>query len=429
MTFKPTKYNLLCCATGRRFEDAGWTLADSECTCPSLVRAEYENKQYNPRTDLDGFYRFADWLPVRRTLEGSCAPVTYKSEGLAKELGLENLYITFSGYYPKIGAKMMTCSFKETEAYSVCGRLPEDNKKILVVASAGNTARAFAKVCSDNNIPLLLSIPLDNINALWFDKPLNECVKIIASPKGSDYFDAIALSDIACKSDMFMAEGGAKNVARRDGMGTTLLSAVEFIGRIPDAYFQAIGSGTGTIAAWENNLRLIEDGRYGTHKMKLYPSQNAPFTIMYDSWKIHSRELVPMTPEEAREAASIIDAKVLSNRKPPYSLAGGLYDAMDDAGGTIYKVDNQQLHEWKDKFLALEGIDIHYAAAVAVASLVQAVEEGTVRKRDVIMLNITGGGEELAKSEKEIVYATPHLVLDPAQPEDTLISQIEKLFK
>ena len=429
MTFKPTKYNLLCCATGRRFEDAGWTLADSECTCPSLVRAEYENKQYNPRTDLDGFYRFADWLPVRRTLEGSCAPVTYKSEGLAKELGLENLYITFSGYYPKIGAKMMTCSFKETEAYSVCGRLPEDNKKILVVASAGNTARAFAKVCSDNNIPLLLSIPLDNINALWFDKPLNECVKIIASPKGSDYFDAIALSDIACKSDMFMAEGGAKNVARRDGMGTTLLSAVEFIGRIPDAYFQAIGSGTGTIAAWENNLRLIDDGRYGTHKMKLYPSQNAPFTIMYDSWKIHSRELVPMTPEEAREAASIIDAKVLSNRKPPYSLAGGLYDAMDDAGGTIYKVDNQQLHEWKDKFLALEGIDIHYAAAVAVASLVQAVEEGTVGKRDVIMLNITGGGEELAKSEKEIVYATPHLVLDPAQPEDTLISQIEKLFK
>ena len=429
MTFKPTKYNLLCCATGRRFEDAGWTLADSECTCPSLVRAEYENKQYNPRTDLDGFYRFADWLPVRRTLEGSCAPVTYKSEGLAKELGLENLYITFSGYYPKIGAKMMTCSFKETEAYSVCGRLPEDNKKILVVASAGNTARAFAKVCSDNNIPLLLSIPLDNINALWFDKPLNECVKIIASPNGSDYFDAIALSDIACKSDMFMAEGGAKNVARRDGMGTTLLSAVEFIGRIPDAYFQAIGSGTGTIAAWENNLRLIEDGRYGTHKMKLYPSQNAPFTIMYDSWKIHSRELVPMTPEEAREAASIIDAKVLSNRKPPYSLAGGLYDAMDEAGGTIYKVDNQQLHEWKDKFLALEGIDIHYAAAVAVASLVQAVEEGTVGKRDVIMLNITGGGEELAKSEKEIVYATPHQVLDPAQPEDTLISQIEKLFK
>lgn len=428
MNFKPTKYNLMCCATGRRFEDAGWTLADAECSCPSLVRAEYENKQYNPRTDLEGFYRYADWLPVRRTLKGSCAPVTYKSEALAGELGLENLYITFSGYYPKIGARMMTCSFKETEAYSVCGRLPENNDRILVVASAGNTARAFAKVCSDNNIPLLLSIPEDNISALWFDKPLNDCVKIIASPKGSDYYDAIALSDIACKCDMFMAEGGAKNVARRDGMATTLLSAVEVIGRIPDAYFQAIGSGTGTIAVWENNLRLIEDGRYGSHKMRLYPSQNAPFTIMYDSWKIHSRELVHMTPEEARQAASVIDAKVLSNRKPPYSLAGGLFDAMEDAGGDIYKVDNEQLRLWKDKFLKLEGIDIHNAAAVAVASLVQAVEEGTVKKDEVVMLNITGGGEELAKSEISVVYAKPHLVIDPSLPEDTIINQIKELF-
>ena len=205
MTFKPTKYNLINCADGRRFEDEGWTLADPQSSTPSLVRAEYENKEYNPRTDLEGFYRYADWLPIKRTLEGSCAPVTYKSEKLARELGLNNLYITLSGYYPAIGARMATCSFKETEAYSVCARLPENNDKVLVVASAGNTARAFAKVCSENNIPLLLSIPLDNINALWFKKPLNDCVKIIASPAGSDYFDAIALSDIACKSPRFMA--------------------------------------------------------------------------------------------------------------------------------------------------------------------------------------------------------------------------------
>ncbi len=429
MTFKPTDYKLMNCADGRILDDAGWTLADPESPVPSLVRAVYESKEYNPRTDLDGFYRYADWLPIKRTLAGSCAPVTYKSEKLAAELGLENLYITVSGYWPEKGARMETCSFKETEAYSVCARLPEDNEKVLVVASAGNTARAFAKVCSDNNIPLLLSIPEDNISALWFKKPLNDCVKIIASPKGSDYFDAIALSDIACKSGIFMAEGGAKNVARRDGMGTTLLSAVEVIGRIPDAYFQAIGSGTGTIAAWENNLRLIEDGRYGTHKMKLYPSQNDPFTIMYDSWKIHSRALVPMTPEEARKAAAIIDAKVLSNRKPPYPISGGLFDALEDAGGDIFKATNEELHAWQEKFLELEGIDIHNAAAVAVASLAYAVNAGAIKKEDVIMLNITGAGEERAKSEGEIFYAKPHLVIDPEQPEEVIIPMVENLFK
>ena len=428
MTFKPTKYALRCCATGNIFEDTGWSLADPQCDCPSLVRADYEQKKFNPREDLDGFYRYADWLPIRRTLKGSCAPVTYKSEALAGELGLDNLYITFSGYWPEKGAKMETCSFKETEAYSVCARLPENTGKVLVVASAGNTARAFAKVCSDNNIPLLISIPEDNISALWFTKPLNDCVKIIASPKGSDYFDAIALSDKVCTDSRFMAEGGAKNVARRDGMGTTLLSAVEAIGRIPDAYFQAIGSGTGTIAAWENNLRLIEDGRFGTHKMRLYPSQNDPFTIMYDSWKLHSRGLVDMTPDQAREAAAIIDAKVLSNRKPPYGLVGGLFDSMEDAGGDMFKVTNDELHTWKKRFLELEGIDIHNAAAVAVASLAQAVSCGAVAKDETIMLNITGGGEERAKSEQEIVYARPHLVLDPALSTEEIISEINKLY-
>lgn len=427
MLNKPTQYTLHCCADGHRFEDQGWTLADSACSCPSLVRAEYENKEFNPREDLDGLYRYADWLPINRTLKGSCPPVTYKSEALAKELGLENLYITFSGYWPKIGAAMATCSFKETEAYSVCGRLTPDNDKVLVVASAGNTARAFAKVCSDNDIPLLISIPEDNMDALWFSAPLNDCVKIIAAPKGSDYYDAIALADKVCTDPHFMAEGGAKNVARRDGMGTTLLSAVEVIGRIPDAYFQAIGSGTGAIAAWENNLRLIEDGRFGTHRMRLYTSQNAPFTVIYDSWKLRSRALVELTPDDARKAAEEINAKVLSNRKPPYSLAGGLYDAMQDAGGDIFKVTNEDLDVWKEKFQQLEGIDIHNASAVAVASLAQAVADGKVKKDEVIMLNITGGGEQLAKAEQDVVYAKPHLVLDPGLPAEDIVNAVLEL--
>lgn len=428
MTFTPTKYKLMNCATGRIFDDAGWTLADPECDTPAMVRAVYEDKKFEISDDLNGFYRFSKWLPVKRTLKHSHAPVTYRSEALASCLGLENLYITFSGYFPKIGACMETCSFKETEAYSVCARLPEDNKRVLVVASAGNTARAFAKVCSDNNIPLLLSVPQDNISALWFHRPLNDCVKIIAAPAGCDYFDAIVLADKVCKSPKFLAEGGAKNIARRDGMGTTLLSAVEKIGRIPDAYFQAIGSGTGTIAVWENNLRLIEDGRFGSHKMRLYPSQNDPFTIMYDSWKAASRALVPLSAEEARHQAAEIKAKVLSNRKPPYSLAGGLFDAISDAGGDIYKVTNDELGFWKEKFRELEGIDIYSAASVAVASLEKAVADGTVRKDEVIMLNITGGGESLTKEHHDVIYAKPDMVIDTYLPAEEIVSMVEKMF-
>lgn len=425
---KPTVYSLVNVADEHRFEDAGWTLADSASQQASLIRADYSTKQFTPDPAEEGLYRYHNWLPIKRTLKGSCAPVTYKSKGLAEALGLNNLYITFSGWNPSVGARFKTASFKETEAYSVCARMDENEKRVMVVASAGNTARAFAHVCSMNNIPVVISIPYDNLSSLWFDAPLNPCVKIIASPAGSDYFDAIQLADKLCTDEMFFAEGGAKNIARRDGMGTTLLSAIEAIGNIPDAYFQAVGSGTGAIAAWENNLRIIEDGRFGTKKMRLMTSQNAPFTIMYDSWKAGQRTLVDFPAAKARKASAEICAKVLSNRKPPYSLCGGLYDATVDTNGEIYSVENYEAEYWAEMFEEKEGVDISAAASVAVASLAQAVKNGDVSENDIIMLNITGGGEKKAKEElgSGIFLAKADLVMDPEDDSESIVAKVKE---
>lgn len=409
MEFLPTKYRLLTVATGREFDDEGWTLDDPQCGEPSMVRPIYEKKQLNVQENRDlGLYRYADWLPIKTLLCHPSEPITYKSEGLAKYLGLNNLYITFNGWWPERNARMTTCSFKEMEAFSVCARLGDEQKdKVLVVASAGNTARAFAKVCSDNGIKLLLCVPQDNIGALWFDKPLNPCVKLITTESGSDYFDAINLSNVVCELDGYLAEGGAKNIARRDGMGTTMLSATTFIGRTPDFYFQAVGSGTGAIAAWEANLRFIGDGRFGSHKARLMVSQNKPFVPMYDAWHTDSRALLPYDPDQARKDAAEICAPVLSNRKPPYGLAGGLFDALKDTQGDIFAVSNAEAEAAKALFEETEGIDIYHAAAVATASLQQAVEKGTVKANDVVMLNITGGGEQRFMAEHEIHRLQP----------------------
>lgn len=427
MAFKPTKYKLQNVATGRVFEDEGWTLSDPQSETPSLVRAIYEKEKFEPVEGKKGLYRYANWLPVRTTLRRSHAPVTYKSTHLAQFLGMENLYITLSGYCPRLGARMETCSFKETEAFSVCARLPKNNRRILVVQSAGNTARAFAKVCSDNNIPIVICIPKDNASDLWFTKRLSSCVKVVATPSGTDYYDAIALGEKLCTDPRYMAEGGAKNVARRDGMGTTVLSAVEAIGRIPDAYFQAVGSGTGAIAAWENAERLAADGRFGENNMRVYTCQNAPFTLMYDSWKAHSRALLPITAEESRKKSEVILAKVLSNRKPPYSLSGGLFDVLEKSHGDMFKVSNEEIVYWVVQYLNLEGYDIFPASACAVASLKQALDNRTVKRDETVMLNITGGGL-LNATRKGYVLKEPDLILSPDQPAEEIIMAIDKLF-
>jgi len=404
--FSPTQYILKSFKSAKEFTDTGWLLDAPEETEPSLIRAIYNKKQIDVKDDSWGLYKFADWLPIGRVLEGSSAPVTYKSEGLAKELGLKNLWITFSGYWPEKGANMSTCSFKETEAYSVCGRMHSKT----------------------NNIPLLICVPEDNLNALWFDEPINDCVKLVCSKSGSDYFDAIHLSNIAAAMDGFIAEGGAKNVARRDGMATTMLSATTTIGRIPDYYFQAIGSGTGAIAAWEANLRLIEDGRFGTHKTKLMISQNSPFQPIYDAWKADSRHMLPLHEDLARKQVEEIVAKVLSNRKPPYPIAGGLYDALKDTDGEVLLASNKEADEAAKLFLQLEGNDIHPASAIATATLIDAAKNGTIKKDDVVMLNITGGGEEKFRNENELYFLKPEIVFDINPDEVEVKQKVAQLF-
>lgn len=423
-------YLLMNVATGRIFKDQGWTLDDPAGQTPSLVRAVYEQKQLRVGDDRLGLYKYADWMPIRRILANPSCPITYKSEKLAKRLGLSNLFITFSGWWPAKGASMTTCSFKETEAYSVCARLGERHKdEVLVVASAGNTARAFAKVCSDNGIKLLLCVPQDNIEALWFDKPLSPCVKLVTTASGSDYFDAIQLSNHVCELPGFLAEGGAKNIARRDGMSTTMMSAVTTIGRIPDCYFQAVGSGTGAIAAWEANLRFLEDGRFGQNKARLIVSQNKPFVPMYEAWRQDSRALLPYDPDQARHDAAQICAPVLSNRKPPYAIAGGLYDALKDTGGDILAVTNDEANAAKQLFEETEGIDIYHAAAVAVASLVQAINNNKVQKDETIMLNITGGGEKHFKEEHKIQRLEPVHVFPIGFTKEEVATVMERLLK
>ncbi|MFU8842658.1 MAG: cysteate synthase [Bacteroidales bacterium] len=426
LKLEKTEYLLESIATENMFEDSGWMLEAPGETIPTLIRAIYKKKQLDLKGDAYGLYTFADWLPITRMLEGSSAPVTFKSQGLAGKLGLKNLYITFSGYWPEKGASMRTCSFKETEAFSVCARLKPGENRVLVVASAGNTARSFARVCSDNNIPLLLCVPEDNIHALWFDEPIRDHVKLVVSRSGGDYFDAIHLSNVAVELEQFVAEGGAKNIARRDGMGTTVLSAVTTIGTIPDYYFQAVGSGTGAIAAWEANLRLIADGRFGSKKMKLMVSQNLPFKPIYDAWKAASRPMLPLDDDTARKQVEAIMAKVLSNRKPPYSIAGGLYDALVDSGGDVLLATNREAEEAAGIFEETEGIDIHPAAAVATASLISALKENRIEKESLIMLNITGGGEKRFMRDKKLYTLKPSLIFD-INPDTTDVK--EKLIR
>ena len=412
------KHRLLCLSTGSELEDDGLILNNPRSGRDSLLRSLFPRKEFRPDSARRGIYRYSDWLPIAESVDSAAAPVTFRSARLGRRLGLSRLFVTFNGRWDAIGAETETGTFKDCEAAAVLARFPRGCGRVLVVASAGNTARAFIKTASDNGLPLVAVIPESCLGELWIPGEKGPGIFIVAASGGADYQEVIGLANRICEIPGFQSEGGAKNVARRDGLGVSVLSAAEEAGEIPDFYFQAVGSGTGAIAAHEANLRLNESRDFEAKTMSLELSQNAPFTPIFDAWVSGSRTMAtggPEGAESARARIGAIHAKTLSNRNPPYGLVGGLFDCLVASRGEVLAVTNAEAREAQEVFRELEGCDISAEAGVATASLIKKAERGEIGATSLVMLNVTGGGLERLRGDPRSARLRPDLVLGVAE--------------
>jgi cysteate synthase len=398
---------ILRCPEGEIVEENIHTLA-----CPfghrGLLRAEYSVKRLMPR-DFSGIYKFYDWLPVHSVLNTRSAPVAFQSEGLSREFGLKNLWIGFTGYYPERGAYTTSCSFKEMEALPTYSRVNDFGGGTVLLASAGNTARAFAQVAGEIGGKCLIVVPERSASRLKVTKNAGNARLFTVN---GDYTDAIEMSERIAALGGFILEGGAKNVARRDGMGTVLLEGALTMGRLPDHYFQAVGSGTGAISAWEASMRLLEDGRFGSRFPILNLAQNLPFVPMQRAWDARRRDITREDLGDSAYDSGLLYADVLANRKPPYGIPGGVFDAMSACGGRFFGISEAEATSAGKLWTSLESVSLDPAANVALASLIRATEEDMVSDEDVIFLNITGGGMDRAEEELGLMTILPEACLN-----------------
>ncbi|MBW4028783.1 MAG: cysteate synthase [Acidobacteria bacterium] len=392
------EYEIFCPTCGAIAEDDGAQLECERCRGTSLLQCKFKEPKLPISESEHGIFRYRKWLPVRRVSLSCSGGAFYRSKGLAKELGLRNLWISFNGFWPEKGSTLQTGTFKDIEAACVLSRRAETDNRVLVVASAGNTASAFIAACSQNEIRCVIVIPERGLKELRIVGPVGSDVNLVVLADPADYFDAIEFSRRLTVFPDFVLEGGVRNVARRAGLATVLLQAYEALGCLPEYYFQAISSGCGAIAVYEYSRRIAGDkGRVP----KLLLSQNSPFAPIYRAWLSRSRTFIESDKETARLDQRRMIAPVLGNRTPPYSLAGGVFDTLEGSGGDVKAVTNEAAIAAAKLFQTAEGIDIELAAAVAVANLIGAVQRNGISPDAVICLNITGGGKSrLANSQR-----------------------------
>ncbi|ELP62052.1 cysteate synthase [Streptomyces turgidiscabies] len=393
-------YTLVCTSCGCRYEDDGLILDCPRPHDPAFLRTEYTaHSGYEGSTGRTGtgLFRHAPLLPVARTFPDVPGPVVHHADRLGRRIGLEQLWIAFNGYWPERGAQLPTCTFKDLEAYTVLGRLPVD-PPVLVIPSAGNTAAAFAWAATRHQVPCLLVVPAPAMAGMRFPGPLDPCVRIVVLDGGATYSDTIAAADLLARLPGHQAEGGCRNVGRRDGLGTVMLAAAEAIGRLPQTYVQAVGSGTGAIGAHEAARRI----RAGCERLpRLLMCQNAPFTPLFEAWR--SGGAAPADREHEPLA------RELTNRRPPFAVHGGVRDVLTESGGDVLRVDNVAAIAAMDLFAETEGIDIEPGAGVALAALADAVSAGRVDRDEVVLLNITGGGRARQARDLRLIPAEPWL--------------------
>ena len=133
-------FNIRCRKCGKELQEI--YCAFCEHCIGSLLVTEYKDPEYVNGSG-EGIWRY-NWLPVHSPRFKQSGPVVYKPEKFSQLLDLENLYIAFNGYWPEKGGVLESCTFKEFEAAVVLQNAMENGVEGLVVASAGNTARAFS---------------------------------------------------------------------------------------------------------------------------------------------------------------------------------------------------------------------------------------------------------------------------------------------
>ncbi len=390
-----SKLRIVCAKCG----DTLPPLAHACPRCPdALPRAEYAEKSFVLQDRCD-IFRFGAWLPAEATVETPIGPAVFRSERLAETLGLTELSIAFSGYAPEVGARNPTGTFKDFEALPTLLYLREHGAASVVLASAGNTARAFAHAAGVLGFATTIVVPEEAAASVWVPARPTEDVRLIVVAKSADYAAAIRLAGAIAERYGVHGEGGARNVARRDGMGTTILEYARTERRLPRHYVQAVGSGTGAIAAWEAALRLQASGEFADPLPRLHLAQNVPFTPIHDAWAA-GEEIEPERDiaGQLRRIAAIA-APVLANRTPPFALEGGVRAALRATGGHTYAVTNSEIAAAQRLFEEQEGLPVGPESGAALAALRQGLAREWIGRAESILLHVTGNGDAVLRRD------------------------------
>lgn len=421
--------------------NCGWEtnlqdLSPSMTGCPrcgeKIIEARYDVGHIRPaewRQEFAkrpaGLWRYREMLPIYDaqnivSMNEGGTPLI-KSEHLAANLGLKNLYIKDERQGP-------TRSFKDRQATVAVSAMKELGIREVVVASTGNVAIAYAAYCARAGIKLWAFFP-----ALTPNEKMREAAvygaQVIKTTGNYDQTKALAASFAAAKG--IFLDKGVKSVAAMEGMKTMAYEIAEQLGdeledgkrwRSPDWFLQGVSGGLGPIGVGKGFREMLDFG-FIDKMPALGMIQSAGCAPMVHAWQNNQRVATPVEHPE-----TVIVTLATGNPGRAYEM---LYDYACEYGGDFVDASDEDAFNAIRILASLDGMSMEPATGVTFAGLIKMVRRGIIKPDDVVVVN--GSGHTLPVETQILGEHWDHVVELEAReqtalvPEESLVSAMQKM--
>jgi threonine synthase len=370
-------WELECVKCGARSPGKCGTL----CKCGGMLDAAYDLSTAKFIDSENSFVRFADLLPVRdRRLFPTTARRTpcVHAARLGQAIGLRSLYL-------KNETRLPTGTTKDRASVVVLAMFLEQGTLAFATSSTGNAGSGYAYALqtepSFGDMEMHLFVGENFSGRSHYGD--SRRVKVFALKNGT-FEDASAVAAAYAKQKGMPTDGGFFSPGKREGAKLAFFESVEQIPRPIDWYVQAISSGLGVQGIFKGAKELAAMRRID-RLPRLLCVQEDTCAPQVRAWR---EGAVDIRPEHiVREPKGIALAV---HRGDPSRAYPYMRESVIESKGTFTAVGETEIRETREMIRELEGIEVCFNSACAMAGVIREARAGVIRGDQVVLVNLTG---------------------------------------
>ncbi|MCL2296245.1 MAG: threonine synthase [Methanomassiliicoccaceae archaeon] len=354
-------------------------------TCPKCnglltVKMDLEPvKEMRPqdlRKEKIGVWRYAPFMPVdpshKVSIQEGGTPL-YRTDGLAKEVGVSEVHVKFEGLNP-------TGSFKDRGMTIGVSHAKELGAKVVGCASTGNTSASLAAYAAKANIKCAVFLPSGKVAAGKLAQALFYGAKVLSVDGNFD--DALNLAlKMADEKKIYLLN--SINPYRPEGQKSVLFEIMDQLNYdVPDRIILPVGNAANIWAVYKAIQELKEVGWIDKVPMLtgIQAEGSAPVAKAFSAGK---KDFIPENKPETI-ATAIRIGNPISGRKALHAIY--------DTGGFSTTVTDEEIITAQRLLGRMEGVCVEPASAASVAGLRKLLSEGVIDRSERVVCICTGNG-------------------------------------